>query len=259
MIEKNLPVNTEVMSIDEAKKTGAMALFGEKYGESVRVVKMGDFSVELCGGTHVKETGSIRAFKIISEGGVAAGVRRIEALTDKAVFEYYKAVEENLKHVAKALKSEPDNLVKKVEALNEEIRTLRSTNESLNKKLINSSLDNTLAGKKDVNGIAFIPVKLEGQDMNAIRSLGDSIKEKEGTCVIVIASVNEGKVNLLAMASDDAVKKGAHAGNLIKEISKLVGGGGGGRPNMAQAGGKNPEGVDACLETALKVLESQLA
>ena len=259
MIEKNLPVNTEVMSIDEAKKTGAMALFGEKYGESVRVVKMGDFSVELCGGTHVKETGSIRAFKIISEGGVAAGVRRIEALTDMAVFEYYKAVEENLKHVAKALKSEPDNLVKKVEALNEEIRTLRSTNESLNKKLINSSLDNTLAGKKDVNGIAFIPVKLEGQDMNAIRSLGDSIKEKEGTCVIVIASVNEGKVNLLAMASDDAVKKGAHAGNLIKEISKLVGGGGGGRPNMAQAGGKNPEGVDACLETALKVLESQLA
>ena len=259
MIAKNLKVDINEMSIDEARKTGAMALFGEKYGETVRVVKMGDFSIELCGGTHVAETGCIRAFKIVSEGGVAAGVRRIEALTDNAVFEYYREVEKTLNDVAKAVKAEPANIVKKIESLNEEIKALRSQNESLNKKLINSSLDNTLANAEDINGISFIPVKLEGQDMNAIRNMADSIKEKSGDCVIVIASVNDGKVNLLTMASDEAVKKGAHAGNLIKAIASLVGGGGGGRPNMAQAGGKNPAGVDAALEEAKKVVTEQIA
>lgn len=259
MIAKNLSVEINEMSIDDARKTGATALFGEKYGDTVRVVSMGDFSIELCGGTHVSETGTIRAFKIISESGIASGVRRIEALTDKAVFDYYSEIEDKLNSVAAALKADSSNAVKKAEALNEEIRSLRSENESLKMKLINSSLDNTMENAQDINGVSFIPVKLEGADMNSIRNTADSIKEKSGDCVIVIASVSDGKVNLLTMASDGAVKKGAHAGNLIKSIASIVGGGGGGRPNMAQAGGKDPSGVDKALEEAAKVLTEQLS
>lgn len=259
MIAKNLSVEINEMSIDDARKTGATALFGEKYGDTVRVVSMGDFSIELCGGTHVSETGTIRAFKIISESGIASGVRRIEALTDKAVFDYYSEIEDKLNSVAAALKADSSNAVKKAEALNEEIRSLRSENESLKMKLINSSLDNTMENAQDINGVSFIPVKLEGADMNSIRNTADSIKEKSGDCVIVIASVSDGKVNLLTMASDGAVKKGAHAGNLIKSIASIVGGGGGGRPNMAQAGGKDSSGVDKALEEAAKVLTEQLS
>ncbi len=259
MISKNLSVDIKEMGIDEARKTGATALFGEKYGDTVRVVSMGDFSIELCGGTHVSETGAIRAFKIISESGIASGVRRIEALTDKAVFDYYSEIEDKLNSVAAALKSDSSNAVKKAEALYEEIRSLRSENESLKMKLINSSLDNTMENAQDINGVSFIPVKLEGADMNSIRNTADSIKEKSGDCVIVIASVSDGKVNLLTMASDGAVKKGAHAGNLIKSIASIVGGGGGGRPNMAQAGGKDPSGVDRALEEAAKALAGQLS
>ncbi len=259
MISKNLSVDIKEMGIDEARKTGATALFGEKYGDTVRVVSMGDFSIELCGGTHVSETGSIRAFKIISESGIASGVRRIEALTDKAVFDYYSEIEDKLNSVAAVLKSDFSNAVKKAEALYEEIRSLRSENESLKMKLINSSLDNTMENAQDINGVSFIPVKLEGADMNSIRNTADSIKEKSGDCVIVIASVSDGKVNLLTMASDGAVKKGAHAGNLIKSIASIVGGGGGGRPNMAQAGGKDPSGVDRALEEAAKALAGQLS
>ncbi|MDE6635331.1 MAG: alanine--tRNA ligase, partial [Lachnospiraceae bacterium] len=258
MIEKNLSVDINEMSIDDARKTGATALFGEKYGDTVRVVNMGDFSIELCGGTHVSETGCIRAFKIISESGIASGVRRIEALTDKAVFDYYRDIEDNLNSVAKALKSDCQSAVKKAEALNEELRALRSENESLKMKLINSSLDDKMENVQDINGVSFIPVKLEGADMNSIRNMADSIKEKSGYCVIVIASVTDGKVNLLTMASDGAVKKGAHAGNLIKSIASMVGGGGGGRPNMAQAGGKDPSGVDKALDEAAKIVENQL-
>ena len=257
-IEENIPVDTNEMSIDEARKTGAMALFGEKYGEVVRVVKMGDFSIELCGGTHVKSTGDIRAFKIISEGGVAAGVRRIEAVTAGAVFDYYKEAEKQLHEAAKALKSEPANIVKKIESMHEEIKELRSKNESLNKKLLNSSVDSDADNAKEVNGVKFFAIKVEGQDMNAMRELGDSIKEKNSVSVIVVASVNDGKVNLIAMASDEAVKKGAHAGNIIKAIASCVGGGGGGRPNMAQAGGKNPAGVDDALAKAYEELETQI-
>ncbi|MCI8308553.1 MAG: alanine--tRNA ligase [Lachnospiraceae bacterium] len=259
MISKNLSVDTKEMDIDEARKTGATALFGEKYGDTVRVVSMGDFSIELCGGTHVSETGTIRAFKIISESGIASGVRRIEALTDKAVFDYYSEIEDRLNSVAAALKADSSNVIKKAETLNEELRALRSENESLKMKLINSSLDNTMKNAQDINGVSYIPVKLEGADMNSIRNTADSIKEKSGDCVIVIASVADEKVNLLTMASDGAVKKGAHAGNLIKSIASIVGGGGGGRPNMAQAGGKDPAGVDRALDEAAKVLAGQLS
>ncbi len=257
-IAADIAVNTNVMTLEEAKKTGAMALFGEKYGESVRVVQMGDFSSELCGGTHVANTGEIRAFKIISENGVASGVRRIEALTSKAVFDYYNDIENKLVMAAKAAKSDTAGLVKKIETLNNEIKTLKSENDKLKNKLAKDKAGDMLNNAVEVKGVNLLAVKLEDTDMDAMRNLGDSFKEKLDNAVIVLASANGDKVNLIAMASDEAVKKGAHAGNMIKKIAALVGGGGGGRPNMAQAGGRNPEGIDAALEEAKAVLEGQI-
>lgn len=257
-IEAGLSVDTQIMTLEEAKKTGAMALFGEKYGESVRVVKMGDFSMELCGGTHVPNTGIIRAFKIISEGGVAAGVRRIEALTSKAVFDYYNDIENKLLNAAKSAKSDTTGLAKKIESFMNEIKALKSENEKLKNKLAKDSLGNVLDNIIKVGDVNLLTVKIENTDMDALRNLGDSLKEKIDNAVIVLASANDGKVSLITMASDGAVKCGAHAGNLIKAIAPLVGGGGGGRPNMAQAGGKNPSGIDNALSEAEKILETQI-
>ncbi len=257
-IEADLTVDTQIMSLDEAKKTGAMALFGEKYGESVRVVKMGGFSMELCGGTHVSHTGVIRAFKIISEGGVAAGVRRIEALTSKAVFDYYENIEKNLISAARHAKAEPAQLVKKIESMTNEIKGLKLENDKLKNKLAKDSLGDVLNNVIKVKDVSLLTVRLEDTDMDALRNLGDSLKEKLDNAVVVLAAVNGGKVNLIAMASDEAVKLGAHAGNIIKAAAACVGGGGGGRPNMAQAGGKNPAGVDNALAEAKKALESQI-
>ena len=246
-IAEQLPVETKVMSIEEAKKTGAMALFGEKYGESVRVVNMSEFSKEFCGGTHVKNTGNIMLFKIISESGVAAGVRRIDALTGQAVLDYYANIENMLHEAAKTAKSEPAKLNAKIESLLEEIKALHSENESLKSKLANNSLGDVMSSVKEIKGFNVLATKVDGVDMNGLRNLGDSLKEKLTNGVIVLASSQEDKVNLIVMATDDAVKNGAHAGNIIKAIAPLVGGGGGGRPNMAQAGGKNPAGIDAAL------------
>jgi len=257
-IAESLPVITEVMTLDEAKKTGAMALFGEKYGESVRVVKMGDFSTELCGGTHVANTSSIAAFKIISETGVAAGVRRVEALTSKAVFAYYDHLEETINEAAKIVKTTPGMLVEKLEHLMEEIKTLTSETESLKSKAAKEAFGDVTNQVVDINGISFIAAKAEGVDMNGLRDLGDQLKAKIGEGVLVLASNVEGKVNLIAMATEEAMAKGAHAGNIIKGIATLVGGGGGGRPNMAQAGGKNPDGINAALEKAKEVLKEQI-
>ena len=246
------PVVTEVMSADEAKKSGAMALFGEKYGESVRVVSMGDFSKELCGGTHVANTAEITAFKIISESGVAAGVRRIEALTGSNVFAYYKEVEEKLNAAAKVVKSTPANLLERLESLMAEVKALSSENESLKSKAAKDALGDVMDQVKEIKGVKVLATSVEGVDMNGLRDLGDQLKEKLGEGVVVIASSCDGKVNLIAMATDEAQKAGAHAGNLIKAIAGKVGGGGGGRPNMAQAGGKNPAGIpDAIAEVAV--------
>ncbi|MBE5936604.1 MAG: alanine--tRNA ligase [Lachnospiraceae bacterium] len=257
-IANGLDVETKVMTLEEAKKTGAMALFGEKYGDSVRVVQMGDFSSELCGGTHVSNTSTIRAFKIISENGVAAGVRRIEAYTSKAVFDYYANLECRLAEAAKAAKSDITGLVKKIESLNTEIKTLKSENDKLKNKLAKDKAGAVLDNVIKIKDVNLLAVKIEDTDMEALRNLGDSFKAKIDNAVIVLASDKDGKVNLIAMASDEAIKLGAHAGNLIKSIASLVGGGGGGRPNMAQAGGKNPAGIEAALEEAKKVLETQV-
>lgn len=258
-IANNLPVVTEVMSVEDAKKSGAMALFGEKYGDSVRVVSMGDFSKELCGGTHVKNTGVITAFKILSETGIAAGVRRIEAITSNAVFDYYKTMEEELHAAAKAAKTEPAGLLKKIETMHEEIKGLQSENEKLKAKLANNSLGDVMNQVKEVNGVKVLATKVPDVDMNGLRNLGDQLKEKLSEGVVLLASAMGDKVNLIAMATDGAMAKGAHAGNLIKEIAALVGGGGGGRPNMAQAGGKNPAGIDAAVEKAYEVVGNQVS
>ena len=257
-IAKALPVETKVMSLEEAKKTGAMALFGEKYGDSVRVVCMGDFSRELCGGTHVANTSEIATFKIVSEAGVAAGVRRIEALTGDGVFAYYKEAEKELAEAAKLLKTTPAGILEKIAGLQNEIKALQSENESLKSKLAKDALGNVMDQVCEVNGVKFLPAKVEGVDMNGLRDLGDQLREKIGEGVVLIASVTDGKVSLMAAVTDGAMKQGAHAGNLIKGIAALVGGGGGGRPNMAQAGGKNPAGVDAALEKAKEVLAGQI-
>ena len=258
-IQAALPVVTEVMNIEEAKKTGAMALFGEKYAEDVRVVSMGDFSKELCGGTHVANTSIIGSFKLVSEAGVAAGVRRIEALTGEGVFAYYKEIESKLAEIAKLVKGTPATAVEKVEHLLAEVKALQSENESLKSKAAKDALGDVMNQVVEVNGMKVLATKVDGVDMNGLRELGDQLKEKIGEGIVVIASNVDGKVNLMATATDAAMKAGAHAGNLIKEIAKLVGGGGGGRPNMAQAGGKNPAGIDDAIVKAKEVAAAQLA
>ena len=257
-IAENLCVETKLMTIDEAKQSGAMALFGEKYGETVRVVCVSDYSKEFCGGTHVGNTGEIQAFKILSESGVAAGVRRIEALTGQDVFDYYNNLEQKLSEAAKTLKTTPANLQEKLEHLMAEMKALQSENESLKSKAAKEALGDVMDQVKEVKGVKLLAASVDNVDMNGLRDLGDQLKEKLGDGVVVLASAKDGKVNLIAMATDAAMKQGAHAGNLIKGIAALVGGGGGGRPNMAQAGGKNPDGIGAAMEEAAKVLEGQI-
>ena len=257
-IAENLAVQTDIMTIEDAKKSGAMALFGEKYGETVRVVSMGDFSRELCGGTHVKSTGMIGSFKILSESGVAAGVRRIEAVTGSNVAAYYQKLEEQLNTAAKTLKTSPANLVERCEHLMAEMKALQSENESLKSRAAKDALGDVMDQVREIRGVKLLASRVSGVDMNGLRELGDQLKEKLGEGVVVLISDNDGKVNMIAMATDGAMAKGAHAGNLIKGIASLVGGGGGGRPNMAQAGGKNPAGIDAALAETAKVLEGQL-
>lgn len=257
-IAEDLPVETKVMSLEEAKKTGAMALFGEKYGDTVRVVMIGDFSRELCGGTHVGHTGDIASFKILSESGVAAGIRRIEALTGRNVTAYYQEMEEKLAETARILKTTPASLIERAEHLMTELKSLQSENESLKSKAAKEALGDVMDQVVEVNGVKLLATKVSDVDMNGLRDLGDQLKAKIAEGVVVLMSDLDGKVNMVAMATDGAMKKGAHAGNLIKGIAALVGGGGGGRPNMAQAGGKNPAGIDEAITKSAEVLKEQI-
>ncbi|MCI8742609.1 MAG: alanine--tRNA ligase, partial [Lachnospiraceae bacterium] len=257
-IQENLDVVTQEMSLDEAKKTGAMALFGEKYGEKVRVVKMGDFSTELCGGTHVSNTGAIHAFRILSEAGIAAGVRRIEALTGDGLMHYYQGLEDTLHEAARLAKTSPAELKNRIGSMMEELKALHAENEKLKSRLAHESLGDVMNQVREISGVKVLAAKVSDADMNGLRTLGDQLKEKLGEGVIVLASVQGDKVNLMATATDAAQKQGAHAGNLIKAVASLVGGGGGGRPGMAQAGGKNPAGVDAALEKVYEAAGEQI-
>ncbi len=244
-IEASMPVRTDVMSLEDARKTGAMALFGEKYGDKVRVVNMGDYSIELCGGTHVANTAAIGPFKIISEGSVASGVRRIEAITGPAVLRYYADVENTLQQAAAKAKTSPDKLVSRVEELLSHIKELQSEIDHMKSEAASRSLGDI--DVQDVHGIKLVTQKMKDVDMNQLRDLGDQIKNQIGDGLVVLVSEMNGKVNLMVTATDGAVKSGIHAGNLIRELAPVIGGGGGGRPGMAQAGGKNPAGIDTLL------------
>ena len=258
-IAKSIDVETKVLAIEDAKKTGAKALFNEKYGDTVRVVCMGDFSKEFCGGTHVSNTGLINSFKIVSESGVAAGVRRIEALTGNGVFAYYKDIEKKYNAICKAAKATPANVEEKIAHMQAEIKSLNSEIESLKNKAANEALGDVLNQAEDVNGVKFLAVKLNDVDMNELRNLSDDLKSKIGSGVVVLASaMGSDKVNLIVTATDDIVKAGVHAGHIIKSAAPCVGVGGGGRPNMAQAGGKNPAGIEKAFETAKETLASML-
>ena len=256
-IDGEYTVRTDVMSLDEAKKTGAMALFGEKYGDEVRVVNMGDYSIELCGGTHVSNTSQIGMFKIISESGIASGVRRIEALTGRAVLDFYGKEEEKLHTAAALLKVSADELGNKINHLLAENKSLRSENESLNSKLAKGAVSGLTDNAVQIKGINTLVAEVPEQDMNALRTLGDDIKEKING-IIVLLSAKDGKVNICAFASDEAVKKGAHAGNIVKAAAGIVGGGGGGRPNMASAGGKDPSKIHEAAEAVPSVIEGMI-
>ena len=257
-IQEGLEVRTDVMTLEEAKKSGAMALFGEKYGAEVRVVRMGDFSTELCGGTHVKNTLQIGQFKILSETGVAAGVRRIEALTGDNVRKYYENLEHEMIAAAELVKATPATLKEHIQSIQKEVKELRSENEALKSKEAQNALGNVMDSVIEIKGVKFLGAHVSGVDMNELRNLGDDLKTKLGEGVILLISDKDGKVSMVAMATDGAVKSGAHAGNLIKQIAPIVGGGGGGRPNMAQAGGKDAAKIDEAIAAASAAVEAQI-
>ncbi len=251
------PSDIEVIntSIDEAKKMGAMALFGEKYGNEVRMVKMGDFSLELCGGTHLNNTAEVGMFKIVSEAGVAAGVRRIEAITGRSVFEKLNQYEEKVETIAATLKIAAMDVDVKVEQLFNEYRKLQKDFDEIKKKAASGNIQEWIDQKREINGFNVVTARLDGVEIDILKDLGDKIKDRLDNAVITLGGVNEDKVLLLVMAGQDAVDKGAHAGNIIKEVAKIAGGGGGGKPNMAQAGGKDPSKVDAALKETFALVE----
>ena len=257
-ILEGLEVEALEMSLDEAKKIGAAALFNEKYGETVRVVKIGDYSKELCGGTHITNSSQIGLFKIVSESGIASGVRRIEAITGRKVYQHIREVEEQVERVADIVKSNKKDVVDRVQSLSEEAKSLEKELEKIKSKLALSQVDDIINSALDIEGVKVITKNINGMDVNGLRQLGDTIRDKMGSVVVVLGSVQEDKVLLLAMATKDLVTKGVHAGNIIREVAKMTGGGGGGRPDMAQAGGKDPEKLNDALNLVADLVKGQL-
>ena len=257
-ILENLTVTVREMPVDEAKKLGAMALFGEKYGNVVRVVKAGDYSMELCGGTHLGNTSQAGLVKILGESGVAAGVRRIEALTGRNALEYYNEKEEQLSGIAGALKSTPQDSLRKVEIMSAELKAALKEIEQLKDKLVSGSFDEVLSKAVDVNGIKAVAARFDQLDPEALRNTCETLRSKLGSGIVVLASATGGKVNFVAMATKDAVDRGAHCGNVVREAAKTAGGGGGGRPDMAQAGGKDIEKLGDALNSALEAIKAQI-
>ncbi|AOT72857.1 alanine--tRNA ligase [Geosporobacter ferrireducens] len=253
-----LDVKAQNMSLEEAKRLGATALFGEKYGNTVRVVSINGYSIELCGGTHIENIGQIGLFKIVSEGGVAAGIRRIEAVTGLKAYEYIKEKEAKLNELSKLLKTNEKELVHKTEALIQELKGIQKEIETLKLKLASSSIDEILEKAYKINELKIVAHKLEGLDMDSLRNLADKVRDRIGSGVVVLGTVEQEKVNFVAMATDEAVKQGVHAGNIIKEVAKIAGGGGGGRPNMAQAGAKDPAKLEEALAKVEELVKSQL-
>ncbi|MEB2273310.1 alanine--tRNA ligase [Bacillus sp. ILBB4] len=252
----SISVQIENKAIDEAKAMGAMALFGEKYGDIVRVVQVGDYSLELCGGCHVPNTSVIGLFKIVSESGIGAGTRRIEAVTGKAAYQLMNDQVGLLKEAAAKVKSNPRDLVGRVEGLLEEIRNLQRENDSLSTKLGNIEAGNLVDRVQNINGVNVLAAKVNATDMNNLRAMVDDLKQKLESAVIVLASPQGEKVNIIAGVTKDLIAKGHHAGKLVKEVATICGGGGGGRPDMAQAGGKDASQIEKALGTVEEWVKS---
>ena len=254
----SLEINCENMGINEAKEKGATALFGEKYGMEVRVVSMGDFSIELCGGTHLKNTSQVGMFKILSEGGVAAGVRRIEAITGKAVYEYLKERDTVIADVCTTLKAKEDNLTQRATQLVEENKSLTKDLHEIKAKMSLQSADSILDSKIEINGVNLVTAKFEDMDMNTLRETADTLRDKLGSGVVVMANIADNKVNFIVTATKDVLEKGIHSGNIVREVAQIAGGKGGGRPNMAQAGANDVTKVEEALNYAGEVIKSQV-
>ncbi len=247
-------VSTDILNIEEAKNTGAMALFDEKYDEMVRVVSVGDFSKELCGGTHIDETAKIGMFKIISEGSIASGVRRIEAITGRAAINYMEELSDITEELSSAMKVSKDELPGKINNLKKEVKDKDKEIQKLNNELLKKSMDQILDQYEEVNGIKLFALKLKGKDANSLREIADKIKDKNESCAVLLASDLGDKVLFVAAVTKDLVQKGINAGNMVKEAAKAAGGGGGGRPDFAQAGGKNPQKIDEAIESAKRTI-----
>ncbi len=258
IILANYAVSIKEMPIDKAKELGVVALFGEKYGDIVRVVSVGDYSKELCGGTHIYSTGEIGLIKIISENGIASGVRRIEALTGMEAISWYKEQEKILKSVADIVKTTPEETSLRVSNLIDELKNTQKELKSFKEKVMNKSVDGYLDKVEEISGINVLATELEQMDMVALRNMADTIKNKIGSSVVVLASALDGRVNLVVSATKEAVLKGVNSGKVISQAAKAVGGGGGGRPDMAQAGGKNPNDIEKALEVAVRIIKEQL-
>ena len=258
VILQSLDIDCEVMGINEAKEKGAMALFGEKYGNEVRVVSMGDYSIELCGGTHLNNTSQVGLFKILSEGGVAAGVRRIEAITGRSVYEYLNNRDELIEETCNALKTKEDNLVHRVNALVEENKSLTKELHDVKAKMSLQSADKLMDSKVEVNGVNLVTAKFEDMDMNSLKEMADNLRDKLQSGVVAISNVSDSKVNFVVTATKDVIDRGIHSGNIVKEIAKIAGGKGGGRPNMAQAGATDATKIDEALSYTCEVIKSQV-
>jgi alanyl-tRNA synthetase len=255
-IMKVYSVNTDVMNLEEAKESGAMALFDEKYKDEVRVVSVGDFSKELCGGTHVKNSGEIGVIKIVSEAGVAAGIRRIEAVTGFNAISFIEEKENIIKDAAQSLKCSEKDVLNKIHLQASELKDKEKEIIELKNKLTNSVEDELLSKVKEVKGVKYIAASLRDIDADSLRNLGDKLRNKLGEGVVVLGSALQGKVQFVAMATKEAVSKGVHSGKIVKEISAIAGGGGGGRPDMAQAGGKLPEKLEASINKVQEILDT---
>ena len=253
-IDAFLPVTTDIVSLKEASSTGAIGLFDEKYGDDVRVVSMGDFSKELCGGIHVKNTGQIGALKIISESGVASGIRRITAISGRALLERANGYEEVINGAARALKSKPEHLTEKIEQMRAENLDFRHKLESVRAQSLNTVSDELVREAKDVNGVRLITKLFEGYTADDLRRISDDIKAKNDNIALVLATKADGRLMFLVSLTDDVVAKGYHAGRMIKQIAAAAGGGGGGKADMAQAGAKDASKAEEALSIAEKLM-----
>ena len=256
-IMEALDLNIIETSLEEAQKIGAVGLFEDKYSDSVRIIKVGEFSQELCGGTHVKNTADIGMFKILSEAGIASGVRRIEAITGEEVYKYMRRLESNIDAVSQILKTNRTNILEKATSIMDDLKAKEKQIESLKAKLAKDIAQDIIKSQRDIDGVSVITYKLENMDMDSLRNLGDEVKQGLESSVIVLASVVDNKVTFLSMVSKDLNKKGLLAGNIVREVAKATGGNGGGRPDMAQAGGKDVSKVDEALNLVYKLVREE--